>query len=137
MKIQKDVEGLLSSLPVAPPEEGGIIGGRNGVITRFYHDSGTGSRDEFSYEPDVDTLNEVISDWFAEGIDFYGIIHTHPYGQDSLSGGDREYILKIMSGSENGKRLYFPIVTGGRIIPFVAVKKECSAEISEEPLEII
>ncbi len=136
MKVLNKVVIELLSLPKAPPERGGIIGGKNGVITEFFLDETVGSTSEATYEPNTDILNDVIANWFDNDIEFYGMVHSHPKNERELSNGDIEYIEEIMSNSLIGAKKYFPIVLPGVIIPFVAVREEDGLKIQKETLDI-
>lgn len=114
MKISREIyQKLIFSMPEKPPEIGGIIGGKNGVITHFHIDRGISDTYccKCSYRPDVVWLNSCIHEWENNSIEFYGIFHCHYGGAESLSAGDISYIKQIME--EMPKRvtkLYFPII---------------------------
>lgn len=94
-----------------PPETGGILGGIGGCVTTSVYDCGKKSADMCSYTPDVDMLNEIISEWQVRGIEFMGIFHSHFFGVKTLSDGDRSYIECIMRNMPASvSRLYFPII---------------------------
>ena len=137
MKITNEIFlDILSSFPSAPPECGGIIGGKDGVISEFCFDN-TGSEKQAVYEPNADYLNRIIEDWSRSGIVFYGIIHSHMKNEPDLSNGDIAYIQLVMSDLAVGAKLYFPIVMPGYIIPFVATKTENSVNIQKEELDVL
>lgn len=140
MKIAHKVYfDILRLFPPVPPEEGGIIGWKNGMICRFLKDRSEQSCDAAAYSPDVGWINQCIKYWEAEGIQFAGIIHSHLGDQPTLSDADITYIRKIMqanSGTIN--TLYFPIVLPQReIIPYKACIHNGIVEISEDILSII
>lgn len=136
MKIKNDIVIKLLLLPEAPPERGGLIGGKNGVVTEFFLDESVGSTTEAIYEPNIKMLNDVLANWFNNDIEFYGIVHSHPKNESELSSGDVEYIERIMINSELGVERYFPLVLPGVIIPFVAVREESGLKIQKEILNI-
>lgn len=112
MHIKRTIyEQLLTCCPAFPPESGGILGGRNGVVTQFELDLGlTATRDDF-YIPNVEYFNDVIAVWQTIGIAFYGILHTHPKNSKELSPADRAYIQSVMRAMpKTVDRLYFPLV---------------------------
>lgn len=123
MKIQRTVyTQLLQACPVPPPETGGILGGRNGIVTTFALDRlGTCG----TYSPDAEKLNLIISDWEKQGIAFLGIFHTHPLGDSELSIHDRSYVERIMIAMPSRiSKLYFPLVfPGDRMLSFAAEEK--------------
>lgn len=99
----------MSSCPPPPPESGGILGGRKNIVTAFVFDSGLENDLYDQYIPNVDYLNHAISEWQKQGIDFYGIFHSHFPGGKELSTADKRYIEKIMHSMPDNK-LLFPIV---------------------------
>ncbi len=112
LEIKKSVyESLLYSSPCVPPESGGVIGGNNKIVTCFVADAGKISTEFNRYQPDTDKLNHIISKWFENGINFMGLFHTHPSGDEKLSQADLIYIKSIMTSiKEYTTSLYFPIV---------------------------
>lgn len=112
MKIQQSLyQEIISCFSPAPPEAGGIIGMKDGTICAFCFDEGIPNLDRASYIPDVEQLNEIIEQWQREGIRFCGIVHSHPFGQDSLSSGDLDYIQRILHAvPQQIDSLYFPVV---------------------------
>lgn len=113
MKIQKSVfEEIISTVPYVPPESGGMIGGTNQVITHFVLDNGTFLSNGYDiYVPDTLLLNKTICKWKKDGIDFYGIFHSHFPGGTCLSNGDKRYIIQIMNAMPQYiNKLYFPII---------------------------
>lgn len=137
MKISNETFlNILSSVPSAPPECGGIIGDQSGVISELCIDN-TGSKEYVVYEPNVDYLNRTIEEWRRSGISFYGIIHSHMKNEPDLSKGDIEYIQLVLADLDVGAKLYFPIVLPGHIIPFVATKTDNSINIQKEELDVL
>lgn len=101
---------IISSMPLVPPEAGGIIGAKNGEICIWKYDEGLKERG-CVYRPNVDSLNRVIASWTENGYSFMGILHVHFGGSKLLSEGDERYIKKIMKAMPDSvKTLYFPIV---------------------------
>ena len=92
-RMTKDVYQLIiNSCPNNQTETGGILGGKNSVISEFVFDAGLDSKESGCYYPDTVTLNRCVSDWEQHGIDFYGIAHSHFREHTELSSGDKEYI---------------------------------------------
>lgn len=87
---------IVGSIPVVPPETGGILGEHNGVICAVVFDEGDTQNERYAYIPNVERLNDVISQWASEGIRFAGIFHSHPGRQEELSIADKAYIQRIM-----------------------------------------
>lgn len=127
MIIEKKIySSILNKMPIAPPEIGGIIGGKNEVISAYQIDKGT-ILGGCSYKPDVNRLNMVIEKWRMEGIRFYGVFHTHFFDVKTLSKGDIYYINKIMNVMPASiKELYFPIVVMPvkQMVSYKAVRDE-------------
>jgi hypothetical protein len=124
---------LLYNCPPVPPEAGGILGGKDDVITTVIFDV-SNAPDYGGYTPNVANLNAVIASWADNNIDFMGIFHSHCPSGISLSRNDRIYIEKIMvSMPHTIYRLYFPIVIpGGKVIPYVA-----SCNSKEQAKEVV
>jgi proteasome lid subunit RPN8/RPN11 len=136
MKITANVlKDIMSSFPPAPPERGGIIGGKNGIVSVFCYDN-AGPSEQAVYIPDTVYLNSVIKEWYRSGISFFGMIHSHLRNEPSLSTGDIQYIEAIMSGMKPGEKLYFPIVLPDCVIPYIAIKTETSVNIKQDVLNV-
>lgn len=122
-----------------PYETGGILGGRNGVVTTHFSDNGANIIKPCSYTPNVKVLNEVIYDWQHEDICFMGIYHTH-FGSESLSLGDKSYIDEIVKAMPTEiEKLYFPIIVRPihKIIVYVAQRNWESWELLMDTTKII
>ena len=127
---------LLNFVPDVPPETGGILGGMGGVISRFWLDVGN----QYDiYVPNVEKINQIISDWQKAGIEFYGIFHSHSENNESLSSADKRYIVKIMrSMPPQVTHLYFPLVYPKvRVIPYRAEISNQCVTIVQETIEIM
>ena len=112
LKILSSVwEEIYKTLGTFPPEQGGILGGTFDTVTKFYFDSDA-KRDSAHYYPSAKQLNDVLKDWYQEGTQFLGIIHSHQFGDMRLSPRDiavaREIIGKNSSLCEH---LFFPIIS--------------------------
>ena len=146
MRIQIDVKikkkiyhDILHAFPAVPPESGCILGSRDGIVEWFAYDSGSLIQDAAMYIPDTKWLNGIIDQWSGEQIEFCGLAHSHPDGQDSLSGSDTEYIdaiMRAMPGSIN--RLFFPLVfPGKKMIAFTAFRNRDKIEILFDEIIIL
>ena len=112
MTITHDVfNKIKASIGKMPPEQGGILGIRNGsdIIDCFVHDKS--ARVGYAeYNPNINFLNDVINnDWDQNGVDFCGFIHSHPNCSEQLSGADIEYAVRIMKEFDLAY-LYMPLV---------------------------
>lgn len=138
MKIKETVFKEIMESPVPPPEVGGIIGGRDDIITCYFADKGSKENCYDSYYPSTDLLNEQIAVWQSRGIEFYGIYHTHFAGDDGLSCSDRRYIVNIMQAMPPQVTwLYFPIVFRDGMLVYRAVREKNTVKILPEEMEII
>lgn len=141
MFIRKDVfEKFLSSYPNVPPENGGILGMKNGVICEYFHDDSQQSGNQAIYIPNVNEFNSIIDIWQREGIQFAGIAHSHLSNQTVLSEADIKYIdLVLRSIPCFTECLYFPIVLPNerRLLSFTAKCKNNSVVIQADEIQII
>lgn len=141
MKIERSLCSIiLANMPKAPPEIGGILGGKDNLITEHYIDAGSPSVRACDYAPNVKLLNTVIAEWQNVGIEFMGMFHTHFWGVATLSTGDAKYIEKIMQAMPRTiSSLYFPIIVMPemQIIPYVAERKGDSVSIRRRELIVV
>jgi len=128
---------ILTNCSSRTVETGGIIGGKDGIITEFIFDKRPGSPSR--YYPDVEKLNAAIDRWQQKGISFYGIVHTHLQNAPELSHGDKEYILTIMEAMPTYiSHLYFPIVVPGKgLTSHKAVRVHNKINIISDDIKII
>lgn len=139
MKIEKCFyESFLSSCPYAPPEIGGILGGKNCVVTDIVIDNRNAVSNKAVYIPDIDFLNCKIEEWEKHNIIFYGIFHTH-MSDSTLSNDDRINIEKVMYSMPTSIiKLYFPIVIPKKeMIVYVAERQNNKINIYLEDIDII
>lgn len=110
MKIKSNTYSqIISFFNDSNKEQGGILGVNDqDVICAFYGDK-TGSCTNDTYEPDIDTLNRVILEWYNKNIYFIGLIHSHIGGCTKLSKTDINYALEIYNVMESDA-IIFPIV---------------------------
>ncbi len=138
MYITKEVYNkIVYNTPKPPPEMGGAIFQKSGVVSHFVIDSGLCEYGK--YTPDVNFLNEQIEQFVEKGYEFCGIFHSHfPFGEN-LSDDDKKYIEIITLSLENqcGK-LYFPIVLpNDKLISYCSYVKEGKVIILNDNLFII
>lgn len=139
MKIKKAIYDKISnSCPIVPPETGGIIGQQNGIIGFVGFDSGSVQRDSAVYIPNAEKLNSVIEKWNRSAIEFVGMFHSHPIGQETLSKDDIAYIHCVFESMPDGiTELYFPIVIPkSRIISYKAIRKNHRIRIEKDSVII-
>lgn len=141
MKITKEVlERIIKSYPAVPPENGGIIGSKNGIICEYFHDINPHNYDFAIYEPNTELLNKTILLWQEQGIDFQGIVHSHLPEENSLSGADKEYIKQIFETLPREITcLYFPIVLPNtkQIFSYKASFKNKTILIEYDEIQIV
>ena len=87
VKSESVMGEILKKLPCEPPEIGGILGGKNGVVTCHVLDYGKTGGSPCSYTPNIAYLNRKIEEWFKDGIEFMGIFHTPRRPVCSWDGG--------------------------------------------------
>lgn len=139
MKIEKYLyKSFLSSCSYAPPEIGGILGGKNDVVTDIVIDNRNAVLNKAVYIPDINFLNSKIEEWEKKNIEFYGIFHTH-LSDMSLSNDDRINIENVMySMPESIIKLYFPIIIPKKeMIAYAAERKNSKINIYSEDIDII
>lgn len=125
MLITTSAYRKLLQIPQVPPETGGILGMRNGVIGEVYLDTVKPVLGRAMYVPDVDVLNRQIQVWQNNNVEFAGLFHSHLPDQKVLSGRDEMYVAEIMqSMPDTIQKLFFPIVIPGQaVIAFAAVRQ--------------
>ncbi len=139
MFIEAEIHNrLLNAFPAVPPEAGAIIGSVDGIICAFAYDEGASRSDRAIYSPNVDSLNRIIEEWAIRGIEFCGIVHSHPSDQRSLSESDRQYIVHIMQAMPPSVgQLFFPLVfPGDTMLSFSARNTPSKVSISTEDIII-
>lgn len=134
MNILKCVCTELLSIDASENETGGILGGSNGIVTKFLPDKNKPVKESYMYIPNIHYLNAVLEKWQRDGVEFYGIFHTHPTGQTTLSEDDRMNIKTIMfSLPESVKKVYFPvIIPNENIYPYAAERVKNEINIHPE-----
>lgn len=120
------------------PEKGGILMGKNGVVTDFIFDKAAATT-RSTYTLNVAYLNPMIKELKQQGKELLGVIHSHPNGYSNLSEPDREYFSSQFKNFPNLEYMYTPIVFSAKqdefeIFPYV-FHKNGNIEIAE--LEIV
>lgn len=112
MKLQITTDAyqnIVKKIGSGIPEKGGILMGKDGIITDFIFDENahtTGS----TYSLNVAYLNPIIKELKQQGKQLLGIIHSHPYGSFELSHPDREYFLSQFKNFPDLDFMFTPIV---------------------------
>lgn len=130
---------ILCFCPYVPPEVGGIIGASRDIIDSVAFDPGTQLNEAAVYSPNVKRLNEYIAQWQKNGIEFKGMFHSHPEGQESLSTDDIKYIKSIMlSMPKHVKELFFPIIIpNSHIISYKVINQNHSFNILHDRIDLV
>ena len=140
MRITKSAyEMIWNSFCPVPPESGGILGMRDGIVCAYLHDRSVQTTLSAEYVPDVFWMNRCIEEWHKQGVDFAGIIHSHPSCQDSLSDSDIAYIHRIMTSlPQTVSKLYFPlIIPNKKLVGVVAYRRKSGMEIKPDAIQIM
>lgn len=144
MKNQKFIittdayQNIIKKIGSQQPEKGGILIGKNGIITDFVFDEfaeTTGS----TYALNVTYLNPIIQEFKKQGKELMGIIHSHPNGCSKLSKPDQDYFAGIFKNATDLDFLFTPIVFSAKenefhVFPYVFHK---DGKIEEVELEIV
>lgn len=116
-------------------ETGGILGGKNGTVSKIAWDKQIG--DAYTYSPNTEFLNAIISDWSSVGIEFMGIFHTHHNDATFLSRADARYINRIAYDLQI-ETLYFPLVFQNHsVMVFCTVYMNGTVDIIHDEIEIV
>lgn len=100
-----------STLGRYPPECGGILGMKDHTITEFFFDY-TAVHKNNAYFPCTDILNQKIIQWHSAGIQFCGMIHSHPKSDLRISQNDIFFARCIIQQNRTIlNKVYFPIVS--------------------------
>ena len=110
---------IIRTVGSTPPESGGILGVKGGVINSFFFDENR-AEDGNTYTPNIGMLNDVLIKWHEYGAEFGGVIHSHPIDMQYLSYADKSYALHMMKINKL-ERVYFPLVIpeNGRLLMYV------------------
>ena len=120
------VEAIKNSIGRHPAERGGMLGTNthDNRITHFEPDT-LARCTPGAYDPDLPSMNAVISQWKKQKIRFCGFVHSHPAGVRQLSAPDEWYSGELLTAFPKLERLFLPIVmtipdTGRfEILPFI------------------
>lgn len=140
MKVSPKIKEIIYDIfQNSKREYGGILGGRDGVITEFVFDEGLCNENIGTYIPDVEFLNDCIEKWQTQNISFYGVIHNHLTECADLSCGDIKCIETIMNAMlSNIEYLYFPVISSKNVLnAFKAARTNTGICIVWENISII
>lgn len=97
-----------------PPEVGGLAFGfkKDGIIRQFFLDTRAVTTTN-RYDPHCDTINPIIQAFYDRyNMDLLAMVHSHPTGYTKPSGGDIDYVERLLKHPELDQ-LYLPIVQTG------------------------
>ena len=97
---------ILDTIAAQPPETGGVLGRKNGIICKYFYDG------------NADITNTILDQWLKDDIEFAGIIHSHSEDVNALSYADIHYARKILQ--ENSlEYVIFPLVVRKNIYMYL------------------
>jgi hypothetical protein len=113
---------VLETLGGRLPEAGGLlIGPKNHrAITHFaFLDDAKAT--PVTFEINATRINEMMRSFVACLLDLKGVVHSHPKGYQSPSGGDLVYLERLFANPKNADAdwFFFPIICDGQLHPFV------------------
>jgi|SRR5271154_3069130 len=92
VRIQREVSEELGKLVLREPslECCGLLAGRDGVVTHVFPAENVASDPAKSYEIAPKEIFRLMREFRAAGLDFLGIYHSHPNGENQPSARDIE-----------------------------------------------
>jgi proteasome lid subunit RPN8/RPN11 len=102
---------IATTVGARPAEHGGLLLGPadSDEITEFWFDPGP-QRGRTTYSPDTATMNRLLRErWRPRGLDWKGMVHSHPRGFEELTPGDLAYIARLLATNADLKRFVAPI----------------------------
>ena len=129
---------IIKKVGSKPAEQGGVLMGKDGIITDFIHDKHA-KTSRGTYELNIQYLNPLIKKLVAQGKEFLGILHSHPSGYAQLSSQDRTYFKSQFKNFPDLDKMFTPIVFSAKdgefhFFPYIFHK---SGKIEEVRLEIL
>ena len=105
------------------PESGGMLLGPeddDDLVTVYIHDE-NGKATAASFTIDEVGLNLILNRFRDRGLNCKGLIHSHPAGVTSPSGGDLEYVRKVFANDDNeaAGQFFLPIICDDRMYPYL------------------
>ncbi len=132
---------IITKLSAAPPEDGLALFGlktSDRIITHAIHDPDA-EKTPVSFKPRAEAhnqwlkrLNAVFAEVGVDGLDFKGIVHSHPPGINFPSYGDLEFVKATLSRSKNigATNFFMPIFCRGRLYPYVVTYPDLSVRVA-------
>ncbi len=139
MKMKRAVyDQILQTCPAVPPESGGLLGGRDGLITQYVADLGLGNGYD-RYVPNVQVFNAALAAWQKDGVQFCGLYHSHFPQGECLSDADVLYIETILRATAHAvNALYFPLVfPKEKMIAYRATLSDGQVQIQPDGITLV
>lgn len=112
----------------------GLLGGVNGTV-KYHYQNSTHKDGRCVCYLEGEKIDKVIAQWQRNGIEFYGIYHTHPICDDRLSPQDISYITAVMDAlSQDVEYLYFPVILPNKKMTAYKVVNKGQIIIVKEPV---
>lgn len=123
---ERVVREIMLTIGARPPETGGILLGPLGTeIITHYHFDDAAACSAVTYTPDhVGLGRRMREEWIPAGLDMKGFVHAHPAGVEGLSGGDLEYIGRLLARNTDMAVFAAPIILphAFRICPWLVLR---------------
>ena len=122
------------------PEAGGMLLGPkddDDLVTVYIHDE-TGKATTASFTSDEVRLNVILLQYRERGLNCKGLIHSHPAGVISPSGGDLAYVRKVFANDHNeaAGQFFLPIICADRMYPYL-VRQDAPHRILSAQLRLV
>lgn len=143
MKITEDAFDIINDIVAEyPVETGGIIGSSvENIIDKVILDVSVEQATSYCrYIPNISFLNECIEKWQQDNVVFCGVFHTHFFGVQTLSCGDKRYIKDIMESMPTDiNNLLFPlfVLPNRELVCYLARKINGEILILADDVEIV
>ena len=102
-------DAIRDTIGQLPAEQGGVLGGRDGVGVAFNFDTGA-DRTGVTYTPGRKGYGQLARGWKRSGIDVMAFIHSHPHDSRQLSGPDRQMAADTLALTPRLQSFWLPIV---------------------------
>ena len=122
------------------PESGGMLLGPvddDDLVSVYIHDK-NGKATAASFTIDEVRLNVILHRFRERGLNCKGLIHSHPAGVTSPSGGDLAYVRKVFANDNNqaAGQFFLPIICGDRMYPYL-VRQDAPHRILTPQLRLV
>ena len=132
---------VISTIGCQKAETGGILGGKDDVITHYHFDD-TSNTTKVTYSPNVDVVNNKLEQWNDLQIRLISFFHSHPGKHNRPSVGDLSYAKVILNGIDDMECLWLPIIntipdTGAfTLTPWAVYRSEEGVELVRGTIEV-